>query len=429
MPKFFCNQCGAPMETGDSFAPPDPTCPACRGEIVPAAGEDPMTPTAAAHETHPAAMPPPLAASPYHAPSEIPAQDSGRRRASGSMLFLRALLATLIGGSIAFAGFRSTMWGQVENNLAQLAGLWVGAVLCMAAAGLAVGLVAALVLLAFKKSFGRSFAHSYSLSVLLIALLACAGSLLAEAGYRKQRAREAQAKAQAQRAAKQEEEALQEMRDDKARMLAEMQNADGTPKKSNFRFESEVPKDANSSYRHLNQSLLNDAATVRNEYMEAVEKSGVHQLLDGTRLSADTDLKESRAIIAHCKELVEEHKRKTREILDSIPQRLDRYPLTAADKKDFLAGHLKELPNKIASAEAPWNDEAETIRVMGEIVEYLAANKTRWAMTDGKLLFDSNEGLAGFEAIMKRLDECVAKQLKQQQKLLEDAKLKGDEGK
>ncbi|WP_035603031.1 hypothetical protein [Haloferula sp. BvORR071] len=420
MSKFFCNQCGASVESDDSFAPPDPTCPACRGEVASPAGEDSVPLTATVPP--PLVIPPPQPTpGPYHASADIPGP-SGRQPPSGSALFLRALFATLIAGSIAFAGLKFSIWKQ-EDNPGHLFSLWLGSTISMAVAGLAVSLVAALVMLAFKKSFGRSFAHSYSLATLLIAILACLGGLVGEAGQRQQRARETR---QAKETAK-SEEALKGMKEDRARMLAEINK--GSSKGTDFHFESEEPKDAASSFRHLNQSLLNDSVAIRNEYLQAIDNAGVHRLLDRQRLAADEDLKESRAILARCAELVKDYKAKSRELLDSIPQLLDRYPIPAADKKEFLVGHYEVMPRKIADTEAPWNAEAKTLGILVELIDYLEETKTEWTVTDGKLLFQSDEGLAGFQAILKKLNEFAAKQREKEEKLLNEAQSKSKERK
>ncbi len=344
------------------------------------------------------------------------------------MLFLRALVATLIAGSITFTAFRFTMWKEVDNNPLHLSSMWLGSTISMAAAGLAVGLVAALVMLAFKKSFGRSFAHSYSAAVLLVAMLACLGSFIAEATQRRlqqqMRAIEADQAARAEKKA-QSDEALRGMQEDKARMLEEIKNAEGSSTGTKFRFESEEPKDATSSYRHLQQSLLNDSVALRNEYQQAIKDSGLLQLLDGPHLAADKDFKKSRAILAHCNQLVKDYKEKSREVVTSIPQRLDRYPAIPADeKKEFLAGHHEVMSRKMEETDAPWNAEAEVLGIWGEAIDYLADTRSEWTVKDGKLLFQTDESLARFRAVTKKFEACMDKQRKLAEQSLEEAKSK-----
>lgn len=193
MLKFFCNRCGALMDTGEAFAPTELSCPACRAEVESAPKVLPPLPLseeeqALAAPPPPAApmQPPDTAASSCHTPAKPSVSEPPVPRAKPWIpLVRRAVAATLLGGTITFASLYFTLWTSAENKPAQLLGGWIAAHMVIAVAGTSLGLIAALIMLAFKKPFGRSFANAYSLSVLVLAVASVAGGFLSAAVNRR----------------------------------------------------------------------------------------------------------------------------------------------------------------------------------------------------------------------------------------------------
>lgn len=142
-----------------------------------------------ADQQAPVTPPPAAQVQPPH--PEPPAREAPSPDAkSWKPLVRRAVAATLIGGTLSFAGTYLILWKAGGKHPDHLLGGWIGASMVMAGAGVSFGLIAALIMLAFKRPFGRSFANAYSLSVLAIALLSVTGGLLSSGANRRQQAQE-----------------------------------------------------------------------------------------------------------------------------------------------------------------------------------------------------------------------------------------------
>lgn len=425
MPTYHCTQCGAPVETGDSFAPTAATCPACRGEVPPAAHDLPPEIEQAAFQAPPPPPPvrqvaaPPLAR-PYQAPSQFP-RPAAKRKSFAPWV----LAATLIAGVIGGFGTISTV-GEAAKNGGALATSLIGATLAVAAMGAVVGLIAALVMLLFGKPFGSSMARTYCVAVILIALISAFGSITGASLTRKREAQQAKAEKTRQ--------TVEAMERDMDAMFAERQNADGTPKNIELRLESDAPKDDMEVARHLLQSVINDSATLQNEYLAALKKEGLFTLLEAERLAGDQEFKQSRTIIAACRKRVEEYREKAKKIAMSVPERLDRYELSAKAKRSFLSGYENEKARNTTNLDANWNLEAESIELTSKIIDHLEAKREAWVVEEGALAFHNDEDLEKYNAILKQIDDCSAKQTELQEKARDRFKaemkeLKEDSGK
>lgn len=352
-------------------------------------------------------------ARPYQAPPYHPPQPVKQKP-----LAPWVLLSTLIGGVIAAIGANTTPRPSMEGSTAYMIGGWIGSTLAVAVMALVVAALVALVMLIFARPFRRSLGRAYCFAVVIIALLSMSGNFLGSMMVRKREAQQAKVE--------KTKEALQGMQDDLDQVIAES-SKEGNSRNTDFRLETETPTDAASSLRHLVRSMLNDSLAVQNEYTLAIEEAGLPKLLNGDRLAADMDedFKESRAILKRCEGLIENSRKKAKELLDGLPQRLDRYPLLSkADKAEVLRGHNDGKARKIRALDASWDLEAEALGILGKVVDFLELSQEDWSVRNGKIVFDNHEDLVEFQTLVKKVAECAERQKALQAKSIEEAKSK-----
>lgn len=356
-------------------------------------------------------MPPqPSAALPYQVPGQARVHPEKRKPFT-----LWVVLSTLVGGTIGALGVSANSTIAAGENPAMAIGGWIGATLVTAAMGLIVGLVVATILLVFKKSFRSSLARAYSLATILLAILSLLGNL-ATAGITRRR--------QAEAKAEQAKEAIEGMEQDLDKMLAETTNPDGSPRETEFRLESKLPENEMESLRHVVQSVLNDMAGLQNDYMAALKEDGLYSLLQADRLAADENFEESRAILGRSRKRVEEYREKARQMVLGIPKRLDAYSFSDDQKRSFMAGYGKRKDHNLDNLKASWDLEAKILDHMEELIDHLEASREGWSADEKVIVFESDDDLAKYKAIMKEIDDCSTKQTELQTKALEAAKSK-----
>jgi hypothetical protein len=282
---------------------------------------------------------------------------------------------------------------------------------------LLVAAVASAILLAFKRPFRSTLAAGYSISFFVLAALIALGQVVPLVVARSQEKR------------KQQVQQVDGMMEDMERALAESRDADGMPKQTDFRLkQGELPKGANSMEiaRHIVQSVMNDSIAIQNEYVAALEKEGLMRLLLPDRLDADKDFSESRKIVAALRETAERYKVKSLAIVNSVPERLEKYDLSPAEKREFLKGYddnRKTAPNV---AEQNWKLELSIIGHMERAIEHLEATRSDWVLEGGTIAFVHDKDIETYNAIMADIDTAAAEQTKLQEAAKENFKQKSD---
>jgi hypothetical protein len=388
------------VETGNSFAPAETTCAACRGE-GPVAGPVPVMPTLGVPPI-PASLPPspqmPEAA-PFAAPFALPPappEKKGPRR-------VWVVLTTLIAGVLAGAGSllqSSDALKQGAGEAGAVTGMAIGTAIIIIGFSFVAATLCAGILAIFKQPFRRVLRNSYCVAVLAIAGLYFVGSGFITLGKGVSQRNSAEAQ--------NTKETLEGLESDMQAMVENMQSEgkDGPLRLG----EGEVPKDDLGKVRHMTQSIFNDAAAAQAEYGKALEQGGLFTILDPARLAEDEDLSESRELLASCREVVASFRQKTRAIVDSSAERLQKYPMDPDTRRKILKGMTDAKARSTDYHGMIWDLEEKILDHMGEVIDHLEAKRAEWVIENDLITFSSDEGLETYDAIMAKIEACGAKQ-------------------
>jgi hypothetical protein len=402
MPKYHCIQCGQPVDSGSSFAPVNTRCPSCNGGLVP------QMPEAEPVEIAPPPLPPPP---PHAMPAYHQAPPTPPPAGSGKSARIWVILSTLAGAALlTFSAIMQNNLRTPPKDLAFAFGEGMGSTLFVAGFALVIGAVASAILLAFKKPFRATLGSTYSITVIIVALLAFTGQMFSIT------ASEARAKRQQQaEITKQEVDGIVE---DMESFLTETRDAEGYPKESEFRLgDGKMPESGNEMEisRHLLQSVLNDTVAIQNEYVAALEKEGLMRLLEANRLDEDKDFSESREILLALRTVAEGCRDKSLKVVDSIPERLERYKMSPAGKRAYLAGYQRSKGASRNNAEQTWKLELEILDQMSRAIDHLEATRAAWTVEDSTIVFAEDRDLDDYNAIMAEIDAISAKQTQMQE--------------
>jgi hypothetical protein len=407
MPKFQCTRCGRTVESGGAFAPVDTRCPTCDIQM------SPQQPEAVPVEIAPPPMNPPAPAGPpaFAAQAYHPAE---RKKPARIWIYL----STIVGGILLVASGLLKEWrGSSPEQVGFAAGLGIGMMIFTMFLALLVAAVASAILLAFKRPFRSTLAGAYSISFFVLAALIALGQVFPLVLARNKEKREQQV------------QQVDGMMEDMERALAESRDADGMPKQTDFRIkQGELPKGASSMEvaRHIVQSVMNDSIAIQNEYVAALEKEGLMRLLLPERLDADKDFSESRKIVAALRETAERYRVKSLAVAKSVPERLEKYDLSAAEKRDFLKGYGNKNTSAPNIAEQNWKLELSIIDHMERAIDHLEATRSDWILENGAVAFLHDKDIETYNAILADMDTAAAEQTKLQEAAKENFKEKSE---
>jgi hypothetical protein len=160
------------------------------------------------------------------------------------------------------------------------------------------------------------------------------------------------------------------------------------------------------------KQLLNDAATLQNSYLKALEASGWTSILDVERLKKDAGMKESLRIVEATKTVVQEYRGKSEAILDSLPERAKAAPFRSeSSRRQFLQGAEKGQVAGRANNAKTWDFEQAIIQEYSGIIELLARRQGHYEFDkDNNVLFESDADIETYNNHMAKADELVKQQ-------------------
>jgi hypothetical protein len=194
-------------------------------------------------------------------------------------------------------------------------------------------------------------------------------------------------------------------------MIAEGTGPDGLPKETDFRFEKKGdPADDMAKMRELMQSFFNNMITLQNEYIAALDKDGVNELLDANRVAKDTNSLESKAILERSRKTVLKFRAKADNVVADFPKLLNDYSFDEKSNSEMLSGYKKGVGKALPLLKESWDLEVAVIGHMDDLIEHLEATRSYWIPEDGKFMFERDVDLEKFNAIMAKITACVERQ-------------------
>jgi len=175
----------------------------------------------------------------------------------------------------------------------------------------------------------------------------------------------------------------------------------------------------------VTKQLLNDAALMQNAYLKALDEAGWPKILDVERLKQDPTLKESRAIVAAAKEVMQEYRAKSLAIFDSLPERVTNAPFKSeSNRRQFLKGAETGRINGRINTVKNWEFEEGIINGYAGVIEVFAQAKGKFQFdAENNVLFESDADAEAFNRHMSQV-QTIIEQQSQHMTSIRDAALK-----
>jgi serine/threonine protein kinase len=331
-----------------------------------------------------------------------------RKSRSRTSLALKSTIAAacvlLVGALVRPASLYERMRGQ-SRGFAEMFGETLVGLFSVGIISLIIALIISGILAAFKKPFRESLSRGYSIGILIIASLMLFGNLVSRATHSS--SSEYTARIEEVNAKK----TLSGIEEDMQKMIEEGTGPDGLPKETDFRFEKKSPPaDDAERLRELMQSFFNDMLTLQNDYLAALDEDGLNTLLDADRVAKDTGFRDSRAILARLRKTVMIFRTKADGILEDFPKRLNDPSFGKNLNEALHSGYKEGMGKSLPLMKETWDLEVAVIGHMEELIDHLEATRSHWEPEDGMFMFQGDDDLEKFNAIMAKITACVERQ-------------------
>lgn len=405
MSQSTCTHCGQPL--GEmANAPGSPRyCRHCGTEVVqPQTNEAPPPDGTPSYGTPP--IPPPTPANYPYAPGHYepaPPVEPPRFWLTPARAFLISLL---IGGLVLFLKPTPNIGPagsalSVSYHIGAISGTLLGPLLFAAIFGLLIAGIAAL----FSKPFSRTFPRFFALLIVTFATLNLLGSLVT-AGTAKRLSKKQEA-----------QQFASDLERDLGRFIESTQDADGTPRESDFRLEATPGRTEMERARNILVSYMNDMATLQNEYLASLDKAGLNRLLQPDRLAKDADYKESRKIIEDSKAVATDFTKKARATVTGMPKRIKSAPGPEREKQEFLKGYQESIDRNLPIFDEIWELEIKSVDHFSTIIDIFEDAHGTWTTQDDMFVFEHEKHSDAFNKALADLQATADRQTELQQQV------------
>jgi hypothetical protein len=438
MPKFSCPHCDQHIDADEELAGEAVECPSCQATIVvpveqllsrPLQGEPlpdsgPPSPSAPDPLKQTRRVLAPVApvdaggAVVNPAPQPRPAPGSG---SLGWDLAIGAATALALAFGFSLLDLPSLRTGApaAPRSIQQIGGETAVLFLAIVGVALVVGLVIAIGAAVLRKSFGGTFVRAFTTTAVLAAIFTPVAVYLSRQGHLPALPYQAAAPENAGSA----KAMVEGLESDMKAMASELRAPDGAPKTTDLHFDtgSAAPTNDFERTRSLLQSFFNDLVGLQNTYLAALDQAGISKVLDPARLSEDAEFRDTHAMVAALRKVVEDFRGKAETLMKSFPERVEATSYTSEVKQNILSGYHEGLGRSIPVFQETWQLESASLDRVAEIVAFLDASRGRWSVDNGEVVFQGNDDLEKFRQIMAKLDEGMKRQSDLREKTLQAA--------
>lgn len=158
------------------------------------------------------------------------------------------------------------------------------------------------------------------------------------------------------------------------------------------------------------RQLMADMVAQRNEYFTELDALGWNQVLDGKRVQRDSDMGESRRVIAAARGLVDKYEAKSRGLLDGIPAAVQALKLSDASKRDMIQGFERSSVAARAQLVELWGLERQALGEIDGALNVLHGSRGRWKFDGGNFVFADQRTLDAFNRHMASVQTITQKQ-------------------
>jgi hypothetical protein len=141
--------------------------------------------------------------------------------------------------------------------------------------------------------------------------------------------------------------------------------------------------------------LNEENAVQQRDYNKAMETTGLARLLDAKSLANNPSLSDAEAILQSATNVVSRYRSKYFALLDSTRNELE----------------TSTIPPAI------WNDEAATVKAIGDAVNFLKQTRGQWRVASGRIAFDTDAEAAQLDQRSEKLQSLARDEANLRQQL------------
>jgi hypothetical protein len=186
---------------------------------------------------------------------------------------------------------------------------------------------------------------------------------------------------------------------------------DGLPQKIEKRID--VPATAKGELGQMDRfvrQLMAQMVAQRNEYFSELDRIGWNQVLDGTRVKRDTDLRQSRQILAQARGLVDKYEAKSKGVIEGIPAAIRALDITESSKRDMMQGFEGTAAASRSQLVELWSLERQALAEIEGMLQILDSSRARWTIEGGNFMFAEQRTLDAFNQRMASVQAITQKQ-------------------
>ena len=165
----------------------------------------------------------------------------------------------------------------------------------------------------------------------------------------------------------------------------------------------------------LLKGMVNRVLAQRRDYELELDAIGWSTILDPSRLAGDTTMVGSRTLLKQARTIVAKYRARTDLIFEQSRREIEDADLPANMRQSMLNGFLSSSAKGKERASLNWDMEAQVLVEMEKVVDLLSARRGSWEISDGQLLFASQEDIDRFNASIDRVKSLVDQQQRMQQ--------------
>jgi hypothetical protein len=155
---------------------------------------------------------------------------------------------------------------------------------------------------------------------------------------------------------------------------------------------------------------INQMVALRNQYQAELYNIGWDRLLDLDRIALDTRLVKSKATIRQAKEIVDKYEKQVNALLDDMRNDINKLNLSANEKAEARKAFETGTQESSETRSQIWQLERAIAWKCGAMIDYLYWDYGNWSISDGQIIFSSNEKAAAYNRYLEGIEKLVAQQ-------------------
>lgn len=142
-------------------------------------------------------------------------------------------------------------------------------------------------------------------------------------------------------------------------------------------------------------------------YLAELRAIGWSTLMNADQYANDHSMRKAKETIQAARLIVKKYKDLSETTARLAVERANALPLSDYFKKAFLKGFTRSAQESVVVREARWDNQSDIVDAYAGIVDFLSSAPGVWTVKDGKYLFRSNDDLARFRSLDKKIGEAI----------------------